>query len=281
MNIKKRGNILYLSYTFRKNNNVINKELKLGSKVPKNIESIKQKLYQENNSDLFLKLNKIKKSFKTEWKTLPESVKKKRLLNLAIESTFHSNAIEGSTITLFETNELIKHKISPNKPITDVLETIAHVETFFKVIQHKKQIISNKTIKDWHRHNFSKTKADIAGNYRECFVKVGDYYAPDWQDVKKLMNNFIKWTNENINSMHPVELAARSHYRFEKIHPFADGNGRIGRLLITYILKQANFPIVTITYKQRKSYYKALKRDETYFTNYFIKLYIKANKRFT
>ena len=80
--------------------------------------------------------------------------------------------------------------------------------------------------------------------------------------------------------MHPVELAARAHYKFEKIHPFGDGNGRIGRLIIAYILRKANYPLLIIEYKKRKSYYHALAKDEIKFMNWFFRGYVRAHRRF-
>ena len=79
--------------------------------------------------------------------------------------------------------------------------------------------------------------------------------------------------------IHPVELAARAHYRFEKIHPFGDGNGRIGRLIINYILWYNGYPMIIIENKRRRQYYKALQKDEEGFLNYFLRRYLTVHKK--
>jgi Fic family protein len=108
---------------------------------------------------------------------------------------------------------------------------------------------------------------------------VGAYKAPDWQDVNKLVNELARFYKAN-KKMNPVELAARMHYRFEKIHPFGDGNGRIGRLMINHTLWNTGYPMLIIEYKKRKSYYKALQKDEEGFIKYFAKKYIKVHKKY-
>ena len=74
------------------------------------------------------------------------------------------------------------------------------------------------------------------------------------------MNTLLK--NITTKEKNAVEHAARIHYQFEKIHPFGDGNGRIGRLIMNYMLWHAGYPMLIIEYKKRKSYYQALTKEE-------------------
>src|SRR3989304_2990489 len=95
--------------------------------------------------------------------------------------------------------------------------------------------------------------------------------------VEKLILQLIAFVDES--ELNPVEVAAGAHYLFEKIHPFGDGNGRIGRLLMNCILWKNGYPMLIIEYKKRKSYYKALQRTEDGFTNYFTRRYIAVHRK--
>jgi Fic family protein len=274
---KGKNEYFYLQYSFRKGKDVKTKEKYLGKKVPKNIEEIKKQIKKELKEELYSKLEKIKENFAKEWKTYPQSVKEKLKEEISIAFTYNTNAIEGSTITLEETGEIIHDKISPNKPLRDVKETEAHSKVFLGMLD-KKEKISNELILGWHKNIFTETKPDIAGTYRDYLVRIADHPAPDWQDIEDLMNEIINFINKK-QKINAVELAAIAHYKFEKIHPFGDGNGRIGRLLMNYILWHWGYPMLIIEYKKRRSYYKALKKSEEDFVNYFLRRYIAVHKR--
>ena len=275
MRIIKRKSYYYIQHSYRKGNKVITLERYLGKTIPEDIEGIKQEILQKEKKEVYNKLGKIKISFQEEWKKIPDSVKEKELEEIAIAFTYNTNAIEGSTITLEEVREIIEDKISPNKPIRDVKEAEYHAKVFLEMIK-KKEKMSNKLLLTWHKQIFGETKQDIAGKYRDYLVRVGNHRAPDWQEVIKLMNQLIKFINES--KINPVELSAISHYRFEKIHPFGDGNGRIGRLLMNQILWHNQYPMIIIEYKKRKSYYKALGKDEQGFVNYFMRRYLSIHR---
>src|SRR3989338_3258736 len=275
MRIIKRKNYFYLQHSYRKGKRIITKEKYLGKTIPKDMEEIKEGMLKEEKKELYKKLEKIKSEFQKEWAKFPDSVKEKELEEIAVAFTYNTNAIEGSTITLEETREIIKDKIAPNKPLRDIKETEAHSKVFLEMLT-KKNKIANKLILKWHKDIFHETKPELAGRYRDYLVRVGNYLAPDWQDIKKLMNKFVKSINEKIN---PVEISAIAHYRFEKIHPFGDGNGRIGRLIMNKILWDNGYPMLIIEYKNRKSYYKALQKNEEEFVKYFIRRYLAVNKK--
>jgi Fic family protein len=276
---RKKGNeeYYYLQHSYRKGTKVITKEKYLGKKIPKNIEKIKIDLKQELRKELYKKLESIKKGFKENWKRYPKTVKEKQLEEMSIAFTYNTNAIEGNTITEEEVREIIHDKIAPNKPLRDIKETEGHSRVFLKMIKHESKILG-KILLEWHREIFGETKKDISGKFRDYNVSVGLYLAPDWQDVKELMQDLLYLINKK-KDLNPVEFAAKVHYRFEKIHPFGDGNGRIGRLIMNHILWHAGYPIMIVEYKKRKSYYKALSGEEEDFVRYFIRRYMAVHKK--
>lgn len=273
---KGKEEYFYLQHSFRKDRKVVTKELYLGKKIPADIEEIKAKLMHESHLALNEKLELVTRNFQEDWKRTPESAKEKDLEELAIAFTYNTNAIEGSTITLEEARLILEDKVAPNKPLRDIRETESHASVFFQMLKESETVSSHLLLK-WHKEIFEETKPDIAGIFRNYPVRVGLYLAPDWHKVEDHISQLTKFVNES--KLNPVELAARAHYTFEKIHPFGDGNGRIGRLLMNYILWKNGYPMLIIEYKKRKSYYKALQRPEEGFATYFIRRYLSVHKQ--
>ena len=274
--IKGKAEYFYLQHSFRKDKKVITKEIYLGKSIPDNIEEIKNKLLLEAKELLIEKLEKIRYNFQKEWKTIPPSAQEKNLQEIAIAFTYNTNAIEGSTITLEETRLILEDKMAPNKPLKDIRETESHAAAFLQMLKIEEKI-SDKLLLKWHEEIFRETKPDIAGKFRTYPVRVASYLAPDWQNIESLIGRLITFVNES--NLNAVELAARAHYMFEKTHPFGDGNGRIGRFLMNYILWKNGYPMLIIDYKDRKSYYGALERPEEGFVNYLTRRYLSVHKK--
>lgn len=266
----------YLQHSFRKEGSVVTREIYLGREIPKNIDEIKARLDAEAKQETYELLEKIKNHFQAEWKKTPESARQREKEEIAIAFTYNTNAIEGSTITLQEAREIIQDKISPRKSLRDVKETEAHAKVFLAMFDNKDGL-TTEVIMQWHKDIFGGTKPDIAGKLRNYLVRVGKYVAPDWQDLPKMLKDFAAFLHKT--KANPAEFAARAHYRFEKIHPFGDGNGRIGRLIINSILWQSGYPMLIIEYKKRRAYYRALEKDEETFVRYLMRYYLSAHKK--
>jgi len=277
---RKKGNKVYsyLKCSFRKKDKVITKEVYLGKSIPKNLRKIKEKLKMESKEDKYKTLEKIKDNFQREWRKLPKSIQEKEKEEIAIVFTYNTNSIEGSTITLEETKEIIHHQIAPNRPLSDIKETEAHVKVFLEMLDKREEITTELLLR-WHKDIFHETKPDLAGKFRKYLVRVGSYIAPDWQEVKTLISKLIVFINSS--KLNPVELSAIAHYRFEMIHPFGDGNGRVGRLLMNLILGYNSYPILIIEHRKRRAYYKALQGGEDKFVNYFLRTYLRVRKKLT
>jgi len=273
---RKRGKqqYFYLKHDFRRAGKVITREKYIGAVIPNDVDRIKREFRKEIQPDLYNRLEAIKKNFQSDWGKLPKNIKEQQKEELAITFTYNTNAIEGSTISEAEVRGIILDKISPSKSLRDIKEAEAHNAVFLKMLEKRKPI-SNSILLEWHKHIFNQTKPELAGRYRDYNVRVGSHIAPKHQEVKKLMNQLIRFIQKEKENINPVELAAIVHYRFEKIHPF--GDGRIGRLLMNHILWFAGYPILITEYKNRNTYYKALDRDEDGFTSYFFRKYLTVH----
>ncbi|MBS3134485.1 Fic family protein [Candidatus Woesearchaeota archaeon] len=287
---KKIGNktYYYLEHTIRENNNVKKKELYLGKTLPKNIDKLKQEFLFNINKDKWYKsLEKIKHNFSKEKSKTPKVAIEKQIETFVIKFTYDTQKIEGSTLTLKETANLLEYGITPrNRPIDDVKETEAHKKVFYEILRYKKDL-SLQIILYWHKKLFEETKKEIAGKIRTHQVAIArSKFIPPFQaEIYPLIREFFKWYEDYKNKLNPVELAALVHLKFVTIHPFSDGNGRISRLMMNFILNKNKYPMLNISYKNRDSYYTALERsqvnkNDNIFLNWFIKRYLKDNKNY-
>jgi|AntAceMinimDraft_18_1070375.scaffolds.fasta_scaffold43625_2 Fic family protein len=281
--IRGKKKYYYLSHSYRKGKSVKKKETYLGETLPKNMEKIKKEFMQEFYSKRFLKdIDKIKKNFNSEYKAMPKPAREKEKETFAIRFTYNTQRIEGSTLTLRETANLIEKGITPSKkPLSDVKEAEAHRNLFFEIFEYKKDLNFN-TILLWHKKLLENTKKEIAGKIRNHGVRISmsKFMPPLHIELDTLLHEFFKWYSNNKRKIHPVELAALVHLKFVTIHPFSDGNGRLSRLMMNFILKKHKFPMFDIPYEKRDSYYTALersqvKKEDHIFIQWFFKRYLK------
>lgn len=278
----------YLEHSMRNGRKVQKKELYLGEKIPKDIEQIKAKFMNEIYAiKWYADVDKIKENFIKEQKVIPRSVKEKELQTFVTRFTYDTQKIEGSTLTRRETADLLERGITPaSKPLRDAKEAEAHRDLFYEIIASRKDLTLQMTL-DWHWKLFHQTKPDIAGKIRKYQVGIGGskFIPPTPVELFPLLAEFFNWYDENQRKLHPVELAAIAHLKFVTIHPFGDGNGRVSRLIMNFILHKKGFPMLDIPYEGRNSYYNALERSQVkkqhyVFLQWFVKKYLKENKRY-
>lgn len=283
---RRKGNeyYFYIRHNIRKDNK--QKEIYLGRQIPKNIEEIKQNFLLGFYREQWLpKLEKIHQGYVKEKKRIPKHIIKKKMEIFSIRFTYNTQRIEGSTLTLKETADLLEEEIAPsNKPMRDVIEAQTHQKLFFEILSHGKEL-SLQTICKWHKKLFKETKQDIAGKIRDYDVRIGGskFIPPKPEAVLLLLSDFFRWYRKNKAKLNPAELSALVHLKFVTIHPFGDGNGRISRLMMNYVLNKFGYPMLDIEYSDRRSYYNALERsqkakNEMIFLQWFMKRYIKAHK---
>ena len=180
-----------------------------------------------------------------------------------VEYTYNSNAIEGNTLTLRETDLVLRGLTIDRKPLKDHMEAVGHKEAFDFVSELVKDNIpiSESIIKQIHYLVLADKRED-RGVYRRVPVRiVGAQHEPVQPylikpKMEQLLYDFAASTE------HIVTKLSRFHIEFEGIHPFIDGNGRTGRLLVNLELMKSGFPPIDIKFTDRIDYYNAF--DEYY-----------------
>ena len=177
-----------------------------------------------------------------------------------IEFTYNSNAIEGNTLTLQETALALEGMTVNQKPLKDHLEAVGHRDAFLYVqeIAQNEMELSEYVIKNIHALVLMHRPED-KGIYRRIPVRiVGAYTEPSEPHlIKEKMESLLLKNEERKSKMPTVERIARFHLEFEGIHPFIDGNGRTGRLLLNLELIRNGYPPINVKFTDRKRYYDA------------------------
>ena len=184
-----------------------------------------------------------------------------RLANeFMVEFTYNSNAIEGNTLTLKETALALEGITVDQKPLKDHLEAVGHRDAFLYVqdIAKSEVELSEYVIKNIHSLVLMNRPED-KGQYRRIPVRIMGAYTEPVQPylIEPKMVDLLHANENRKSTMTTVERIAYFHLEFEGIHPFIDGNGRTGRLILNLELIRAGFPPINVKFEDRKRYYEA------------------------
>ncbi len=206
------------------------------------------------------KIDQLKKEMKS-YRPLSKEEIKRLSDEFIIETTYNSNAIEGNTISLRETALIIQEGITiASKPIKDHLDIIGYKDAFYFILElaDKNEDLTEKDIKDIHSLILMQDRQN-KGIYRRVPVKIlGSLHEPPQPyliipQMEKLLLDYKNWKKEK----HIIEAIALFHLEFESIHPFIDGNGRTGRLLLNLELIKHGLLPIDIKFIDRDKYYNS------------------------
>jgi Fic family protein len=256
--------------------------------------------YQQKINELKIKLESLR------------PIKPEFLINIKdkfeLMYNHYTNTIEGSTLTIGETESLIRYNLETkiNKSVRDVEEMRSHIKQYnvvgflsdkiltedgfpLKLNQnyildlHKVLYIDDKVI---IKDNDYGQKVDIllpAGRYKpqnnHVHTLSGKLFKyADFTEVQRLMTDLLDWYETNRKVLNPVELASIFHYKFIRIHPFSDANGRMSRFLLNLILQSSGLGLVVVTEKDRNEYLESLENTDRNFTNITVDEIVNSNE---
>lgn len=183
---------------------------------------------------------------------------------LSIELTHGSNAIEGNTLSLRETQLLIDEGITPAgaKSLREIYETLNHHKALGRLREFVQTAspIAETALGELHTIIMQQIDSERGGVYRRdpVFVTGAPIQPIRAEKIREAMSELVVWLGQDSSDLHPVIRTAEAHYRFVKIHPFYDGNGRTGRLLLNWILLTRRYPLAVIESERRSQYLHAL-----------------------
>ncbi len=289
----------YLVHSYRDINNKVQKIRKyLGSNLaPQKLEILTKKarnsllnLLKSLESDVFefsLTEKQIESLNKYDDKITIFHFNEKQWQQFTEEFVYNTNAIEGSTILKEEVPKILKKKETNDD---EEIETKG-VAKAIEYIRKTKQDLSVNLILKLHELCFKGSK-HFAGKLRKVEVVIRDrggeiiHSGTPIENLDKELNELILWYKKNKEIFKPLALAAIIHNQFEDIHPFQDGNGRVGRLLLNFILVRNKYPPINILLEDRGEYYYTLQEYEKNdklrpSLNFLIKQYKKTLRKVT
>lgn len=271
---RKQGNNTkyYLSHSYRvgKKTRKIRHYLGLNLTEEK-IEERREEAEKEIMQQMQAKTDLLKFSLtKKEIERLNEYDKDVEIVHLDVDGwkaftekfVFNTNAIEGSSVTPEEVHDLLRHNEDATN--SDEMEAL-NVAKAVEFIQNTDEELSLELITRLQRICFEGSKS-FAGKLRDVEVVIRNAYGEivhqgiPKEETKRELEDMAGWYRDNSDELKPLVLAALIHNQFEYIHPFEDGNGRVGRLLLNYVLLKHGYPPINILFEDRGRYYYCLQQ---------------------
>jgi len=196
--------------------------------------------------------------YNTVFQRLDQKSQEEILEDFAIEFAYNTASLEGNTITLEEAKNFFETGRTPkDRTLREIYDLQNTKDTLFWLFDHKKDL-DNDLIVEVHKKLMKNIDERIGYRTKDIRVFKSHFEATLGIYVKTDMDLLLRWYNKNKENLHPFVLATIFHHKFEKIHPFSDGNGRTGRMLMNYILTKAKYPPIVIYKKNRNDYLDAL-----------------------
>lgn len=251
----------------------------LGKNIPNDLTgyyvklALKEKqLIKKYQGDLFI----FEKNFNKEQTEKIENLRldlKYKMLNLpvfrqeqiwtryAVQFIFESNAIEGSKLSQAEVSSIIKRKYIKKTIERREIKEVKNSITAFNLIRNNEFKLNQHQIINLHK--LLVENLGIKTGYKKVNIVVNNKLTTPAGQVRAEMNKLLRWWESSKKSKrYPLALAADFHQRLEYIHPFEDGNGRVGRLLFNFILLKYGYPPILFLYQNRKAYFNALNQAD-------------------
>src|SRR5437764_772354 len=208
-----------------------------------------------------------KKAQLDSYRPLPKDTVRRLNDDLRVFLTYHSNAIEGNTLSLRETQMVIEYGVTVNgHPLREYLEATNHAEaySYMLTLLEKCAPITRETILTLHSMVMDKI-LEPKGQFRTApvYIRGANMTPPPASQVESLMREWVVWIDGEGKDYEHVIRAAIAHHGFEAVHPFLDGNGRVGRLLLNLMLMREGYPPALLLRDWRVRYIQALDTANT------------------
>lgn len=261
--VRKKLDDLPLKYKreIKKSFRNINKTLKSDYYLKK-AKTLKLKQNPYISKELLENIEAIKLHFSREFLRLDEITIKEVYKNFLIDFAFNTTSLEGNTITLAEADKLLRENLTPkNRTLREIYDLKNTEKVFFEILKSKKEITQEFIISI---HDKLLENIDNRKGYRTHDVRVfkSHFKSSPAVYIRTDMGILLRWFKRNKDRFHPLVLVGVFHQKFEKIHPFADGNGRTGRILMNYILLQNGYPPFIIKKSRRGEYLDCLSKGD-------------------